>query len=168
MTSTESASLQITASRLGVSYPDLVNLIQFESGFNPQAKNPYSSARGLIQFTDSTAQELGYKGSADLVKKNPTTIDQIPIVEQYLSRYRPFSGKQSLYMAVFYPAARNWPSGQVLPDSVRAVNPGINTPGDYVNHVERNALIKKTAEEGGLLITIVAGLFLFLKWKGIL
>jgi soluble lytic murein transglycosylase-like protein len=42
------------ANRLGVSYNDLLRLIEFESGFKPDAKNPYSSARGLIQFTDAT------------------------------------------------------------------------------------------------------------------
>jgi len=34
----------------------LANVMNFESGFNPQAINPYSGASGLIQFVKPTAE----------------------------------------------------------------------------------------------------------------
>lgn len=134
--STESAMLQLIAQNLGVSPVDLSQLIQFESKWNPAAKNKLSSARGLLQFTNATAQRLGFADSLDLVEKNPTAVEQLPIVERYLEQYKPYSGKQSLFMAVFYPAARSWPPGQQFPDKVKKVNPGVNTPADYVRKVE--------------------------------
>lgn len=159
---TERILLQMMASRLGVNASDLFNLIKFESGWNPKAKNPYSSARGLIQFTDSTAKNLGYKSSLDLVKKNPSVKDQLPIVERYLSWFKPFTGKQSLYMAVFYPAARNLDPNTLLPANVRKVNTGINTPGDYIKKVEGGKVATF------VLLPVVAGAFIlyfFLKGR---
>jgi len=135
LTATEYATLQVVASSLGVNSNDLYNLIDFESGWNPKAKNTFSSARGLIQFVDSTAQKLGFKDSADLVKKNPTTIDQLSIVKRYLQQFAPFGSQQSLYMSVFYPSARTWSTSTVFPDSVRNVNPGITTVSDYMKKV---------------------------------
>ena len=73
------ALLQMMAFRLGVRVDHLYKLIKFESGFNPKAANPNSSAKGLIQFTNSTAKSLGYKDSKDLIKKNPTIKDQLPV-----------------------------------------------------------------------------------------
>src|SRR4030067_2553397 len=99
--STESAMLQLIAQNLGVSPVDLSQLIRFESKWNPAAKNKLSSARGLLQFTNATAQRLGFADSLDLVEKNPTAVEQLPIVERYLEQYKPYSGKQSLFMAVF-------------------------------------------------------------------
>lgn len=152
---TERATMQLIASRLGVNSDDLYNLINFESKWNPKIKNPHSSARGLLQFTDSTAKSLGYKNSADLVKKNPSILDQLFVVEQYLSQFKPFYGKQSLYMAVFYPAARNWLPGRQFPAAVQAVNPGIVTVADYVRKVEGGALIKKAIVPGIIGISIL-------------
>jgi len=130
------------AVRLGVAYEDLFNLINFESGFNPQAKNPNSSARGLIQFIDSTAKQLGFNDSLDLVTKYPTIADQLPIVERYLQQFKPFDGKQSLYLSVFYPKYRTVAPDTLFPENVRKVNPGINTPADYVRLVERKKKLK--------------------------
>jgi len=114
----------------------LWSLIQFESKWNPQAKNPNSSARGLIQFIDSTAQSLGYKNSLDLVTKNPTAEQQLFFpVYQYLSQFAPFPTEQSLYLSVFYPAARNWALHKEFPKNVQAVNTGIVTVNDYINRV---------------------------------
>lgn len=142
ISSIERATLQLISSRLGVNPDDLNKLINFESKWNPKAKNPHSSARGLLQFTDSTAKSLGFKNSADLVKKNPSVLDQLNIVERYLSQFKPFYGKQSLYMAVFYPAARNWLPGRQFPAAVQAVNPGVVTVADYVRKVEGGTLVK--------------------------
>lgn len=124
------------AGRLGVSYQDLISLIQFESGFDPFAKNPNSSARGLIQFTDSTARTLGFDDSFHLVSSHPTVEDQLQVVEEYLSRFYPFRDKQDLYMSVFYPKFRKVDPDTVFPMYVRQANPGIITVSDYVEFVE--------------------------------
>lgn len=141
LTSTEMGSLAIVAQHIGASYNDLYDLINFESNFNPKAKNGLSSARGLIQFTDETAASLGYKDSADLVKKAPTIIDQLSIVERYLLQYAPFPTRQSLFMSVFYPPARSWPSYTAFPKFVTDSNPGIYTVNDYM---------KKASKGGGV------------------
>lgn len=130
------ATLRVIAANLGVNQSDLYKLIKFESGWNPRIKNPRSSARGLIQFTDKTARSLGYRDSLDLVAQHPTVTSQLPVVYRYLSQFKPFTGKQSLYLSVFYPVARYWSPGRSFPQFVRSANPGINTPADYVNKVE--------------------------------
>lgn len=163
MTDFELNLLNTIASRLKVLPGNLIKLIQFESKFNPKAENPLSSAKGLIQFTDSTAQSLGFKNSLDLITKNPTISDQLPIVEKYLSQFKPFTSKQSLYMAVFYPVARNWNENTLFPENVQKVNPGIKTVKDYIDKVEGNLTPQKT------VIPIIAGmilLYFILKLKG--
>lgn len=161
----EKTALQTVAARLAVSPTWLYNLIQFESRWSPTAKNPRTSARGLIQFVDSTAKDLGYADSADLVDENPTREAQLlGPVYNYLKQYAPFSTEQSLYMAVFYPRARNWPPNQPFPAKVQAVNPGIKTPMDYVSWVRRLA----GAAVPGLALILAAGVaaFFFLSKKG--
>ena len=144
--------------RLGINHDDLISLIQFESGFDPMIKNPYSSARGLIQFTDSTARNLGFENSYHLVTSHPTVESQLQIVEEYLSRFYPFRDKQDLYMSVFYPKYRKSDPNTVFPDSVRAVNPGINTVQDYVDLVERKKKLNYF-----VILGVVAALFIIYK-----
>jgi hypothetical protein len=70
--------------------PEMVlPLINFESGGNPQAANKgvssegvRSSAKGLIQFLDETAQEYGFKDSAEFASLSAA--EQAPYVIQYL------------------------------------------------------------------------------------
>lgn len=130
------ATLNAIAVNLGVNKNDLFKLIRFESKWNPLIKNPRSSARGLIQFTDKTARSLGYNNSYHLVTTHPTISSQLPVVHRYLSQFKPFTDKQSLYLSVFYPAARYWNPNKLFPKFVRDVNPGVNTPGDYIKLVE--------------------------------
>lgn len=114
-------------------------LIAFETGgtFSPTIKNPNSSARGLIQIIDSSAQGIGYADSLDAVTQNPDFESQMEnVVIPYLAPYAPFPTKQSLYMAVFYPAYRDAPLFKRFPYHVRKVNPGIVTVKDYINKVD--------------------------------
>ena len=136
----ERLALEDVAADLGTKPKWLWQLISFESGWDPQVKNPGSSARGLIQFMNSTARELGYLDSAGLVRSNPTREKQLrgPVLD-YLRRYAPYGTEQSLYMAVFYPAARHWDQEREFPPEVQEANPGIRTVRDYVEHVQRRA-----------------------------
>lgn len=125
--------------KLSVNPKWLWNLIHFESKWNPSAYNPLSSAKGLIQITDSSARKIGYKDSYDAITRNKTRTDQLRnVVYPYLKRHTPFTTEQSLYMSVFYPAAKNWPETKAFPDSVLRVNPGIRTPLDYMKKVYKS------------------------------
>jgi len=138
-------------------------LIQHESGWNPIAKNNYSSAKGLLQWIDATALELGYNTSQELINKLPTIDQQLQYaVLPYLKRRMPFSNPQSLFMSVFYPKARTWPDYQQFPDSVQRANPGIKTPSDYIKKVySKIALLY--IPQAVILLGITALSFFFLK-----
>ncbi|MDD5549606.1 MAG: hypothetical protein PHI79_08450, partial [Sulfurovaceae bacterium] len=95
-----------------------------------------------------------------LITKNNTIESQLlfPVL-QYLKKYMPFPTKQSLYMSVFYPAARNWLPGKEFPDNVKKVNPGITTVQSYIDKIER-----KTNNLPYSIIAIAAiGLYLLMK-----
>ncbi|PWL17387.1 hypothetical protein DKP76_11455 [Falsochrobactrum shanghaiense] len=53
------------ASRYGVDPAALMRIAQIESGGNPNAKNPKSSAGGLFQFIDGTAKQYGLENRFD-------------------------------------------------------------------------------------------------------
>lgn len=129
--------INAVANDLGVPAEWLTNLIAFESSFNPQAANPNSSAKGLIQFIDETARSLGYQDSQDLIDTEDTFSKQMygPVLT-YLRRYAPYDDRGELYMAVFYPAYRNRPPESEFPQYVQDVNPGIVTIADYVQLVD--------------------------------
>lgn len=155
-------TLSKTAQKLKVNPTWLWNLIKFESRANPAARNAITGARGLIQFLHSTARSLGFKDADDLVKKNPTFDKQLsgPVLK-YLAKYAPFPTKQSLYMAVFYPAARTWSPAAVFPANVRKANPGVDTVQDYINLVEG----KRKKAIGFLPKIIIAAIGAFVFYK---
>jgi hypothetical protein len=156
----------------------LIDLVRFESGFDPQAKNPWSSARGLIQFIDSTARGMGYKDSLDLVTRHPTVESQLKgPVQDYLSPYSPFNDEYQLYMAVFFPAARKYPPNTPFKEIFKKIyasaweskyadfkkaNPSIETPADYVSYVKKKPIIR-VATKGGIGIAAVGAAYLL--WR---
>ena len=95
-----------TASRLNVPADDLLRIIGFETAgtFSPSISAPTSSATGLIQFLDATAEELGTTTS-DLA--GMSRAEQMIWVERYLEdRLRGVENPNfgDLYMAVHWPA----------------------------------------------------------------
>lgn len=158
LTPSESSALAEVAASLGVSVAWLKNLIAFESRFNPGATNPVTGARGLIQFMHATARAMGYDDADDIVDQFPDVVSQLRgPVYSYLAKYKPFPSEQSLYMAVFYPAARSWPMGQPFPEKVQKANPGIRTPGDYIAWVRK---ISGAVTTGTLLLIAAIAFFL--------
>lgn len=150
--------LKDISAKLGTDPGWLSRLIEFESGWNPQAKNPRSSARGLLQFTDATARNLGYADSQDLVNQNPTIIDQLKgPVYNYLKMYAPLDSDSKLFMAVFYPRGMNWSLDREFPDYVQKNNPGIVTVRDYIRKVYRQP------DPWGITIAVIAiaGVFIY-------
>jgi hypothetical protein len=129
-------------------------LINFETAgtYSPTIKNPRSTARGLIQITDSTSRDVfGVSNSLALVAEYPTFESQMEnVVQPYLeqrsrvyNKGHPLSTRQELYMSVFYPAYMDAPPDKPFPSHVVEVNPGIFTPRDYIDFV--NARIKSDA-----------------------
>lgn len=158
------------AARLGVPAQWLDALIRFETAgtYSTTIKNPYSSARGLIQIIDASAQDLGFRDSLDAVTKNQSFDSQMDnVVYPYLKRYAPFKNKQAFYMSVFYPAYRNRAPDTTFSASIQKVNPGIKTVRDYVEFVDRKAglaKVKKSLPLMGLILT-GAGVYYFLRYK---
>lgn len=155
------------ANRLRIKNPEwLVDLVNFESGINPKARNlAGSSAKGLIQFMDSTARGMGYESSQDLINKHPTIKSQLegPVYE-YLKPYAPFATESQLYLAVFFPAARKYPPNTPFSEIYKNLygsnwqskynlfekqNPGVRSPQDYINYVKKKKVVR-IAVKGGI------------------
>jgi hypothetical protein len=171
------------AVKLGMSDPSwLSRLIALESNYDPQARNPASSARGLIQIIDSTARDIfGVPTSEALIAMYPDFDSQMDnVVYPYLSRYMPFPTKQSLYMAVFFPLARyvspdttfdtlyeqNQIGGSLWPQRLaqfHEANGDIKTVQDYIDKVEsRTVKIVAAARCGIVALLVIGGLVWYL------
>jgi hypothetical protein len=92
--------LQAVAGRLETEPAWLLNVIAFESLFDPRARNPLpgQTASGLLQIIEGTARRLGTTTEA-IRRMSP--LDQLRLVERYLA---PFRGRlktlPDVYMAV--------------------------------------------------------------------
>lgn len=140
------AALKRLSERLNIPQEWIIKQIQTESGWNPTIKNPFSSARGLIQFMDSTAKSLGYSGgSKEIIERFPTVAAQLETpVYQYYSQFLPIEKEGELYMSTFYPKWRkekDWDN--VFPLAIQKANPNIKTPRDYVKIATSKAISKK-------------------------
>lgn len=72
---------------------DLLGHIWYESGFDPGAENPSSTAAGLVQFIDSTAQR--FAGVPASVYANWSELNQLPSIVEFFragSRGEPLAG----------------------------------------------------------------------------
>ncbi|MGH9754597.1 MAG: transglycosylase SLT domain-containing protein [Blastocatellia bacterium] len=93
--------IQAVAGRLGTDPAWLLNVMAFESLFDPDARNPLpgQTASGLLQIIEGTARRLGTTTEA-IRRMSP--VDQLRLVERYLE---PFKGRLNtlpdVYMAVF-------------------------------------------------------------------
>lgn len=149
------ASIVAAADRLGLDPAWLANVINFESGFNPAAKNPYSSATGLIQFMEPTAARLG---TTTAVLRTLSAIDQMPFVERYFGFYKGrLKSQGDVYAAVFYPAAIGKGADYAFSAAVQRVNPGIKTMGDYANKASLKAKLTDVGRSGGTALTVKPG-----------
>lgn len=92
----------------------LMAVMGFETGytFSPAARNPGSTATGLIQFIESTARGLG-TSTAQLARM--TAIRQLDYVEAY---YRTYASRirnlGDTYLAVLWPIAVGRPDSYVM------------------------------------------------------
>ena len=81
----------------------LMACMKFESNFNPEARNPHSSASGLIQFMESTAEGLDTTIEAI---RSMSSMEQLEMVDAY---FRPYFGRihslSDCYLAILNPAS---------------------------------------------------------------
>jgi hypothetical protein len=102
------------ASRLSMDPNWLMAVMGFETAytFSPAARNPGSTATGLIQFIESTARGLG-TSTAQLARM--TAVRQLDYVESY---YQPYNGRirnlGDAYLAVLWPVAVGRPDSYVM------------------------------------------------------
>jgi hypothetical protein len=157
----ELATLKDTASYLQVDPSWLYDVIDHESGWDAQARNSTSGARGLIQWLPSTARGMGFASADAMVNSYPDRISQLKTpVLTYLFPYAPFPTQQSIAMAVFYPDYRAVSPDTVFPADVQNDNPGIVKVSDYLNLVFRGSGINSLLIAGGILAALVGVYFL--------
>lgn len=92
----------------GLDPDDILPLIHAESGGDPSIQNKQgSSARGLIQFLDSTAQKYGFKDSKEFAALSAK--EQAPYIIKYLkdSGVTADHDQGDIYVAIAAPAALN-------------------------------------------------------------
>lgn len=160
--------LQATSSvseALGVDHRDLLSLMHFETRgtFSPSVRNSRSTATGLIQFLESTANELG-TSTKELSKMSFE--EQMEYVQKYFElqkrRHGPIKDLKDLYMAVLWPSAIGREESDILwrADTTEYENnreldtagKGHITVGDAVNQVrrrrEQNDFFVETSVDG--------------------
>jgi hypothetical protein len=121
------------ATNIGVNVDDLYRIIEFETAgsWSPSVKAPTSSATGLIQFIESTAQGLG-TSTADLAQMSRA--EQMQYVEKYLEPYKgQINNFGDLYMAVHWPAGIGKDDNYVMYERGSAAydaNKGLDQNGD--------------------------------------
>lgn len=100
------------AQDINCDYRDLIAVMNSESQLNPKAVNKKTKATGLIQFTSSTAKELGT--TVDKIK-NMSAEEQLDLVKKYLMSKKASAGFDrnhhlsggELYALVFLPGRAN-------------------------------------------------------------
>lgn len=139
-------------SEIGLKPEELVPCMKFESNIDPKARNPQSSASGLIQFMSATAVSLG------------TTIEAIramDAMQQLGMVYRYFKNQRSnwrgmtaddVYMAILWPKAVGKPMDYYVfsrGTSAYGVNKGLDKDHDgIVTKAEACAKVLALQKEG--------------------
>lgn len=91
------------AAKLNTDPRFLMIVMNNESGLDSTAKNPNSSATGLIQFMEPTAKGLGTT-TADL--RTMENVKQLDYVYKYLKVYKSkLVSAADVYLAIFFPLA---------------------------------------------------------------
>lgn len=107
------AKVYAVAAALGIPAAWLMVVMYKESRLKPDAKNPLSTATGLIQWLESTAQKTHKLTTAQIAQMNG--LQQLDLVQAY---YKPYAKKcktlTDTYLAVHYPVAMNKPADYVV------------------------------------------------------
>lgn len=100
--------------RLGINPNWLMAVMGFETGytFSPAARNPGSSATGLIQFLEASARLVGTT-TTQLARM--TAVTQLDYVEKYFQPYASrINNLGDCYLAVLWPAAIGRPDSFIM------------------------------------------------------
>jgi hypothetical protein len=135
-----------------ISQDDLFRIIEFETGgsWAPDQRAGTSSATGLIQFLESTAQGLG-TSTAELAQM--TRAEQMAYVQRYLE---PYAGRirnfGDLYMAIHWPRGVGQGDDYVMYEEGSreyAANRGLDANGDgTVTRGETMAVVERRVGRG--------------------
>lgn len=134
--------------------PDwLMACMAFESGLDPKAKNPHSSATGLIQFMDITARALGTTTSALALMSAEKQFDYVWLYfRDAIKAHGPLTSLADCYMAILDPIAIGKPNDYslwVLGGSPYAVNAGLDANKDHkITKAEAAARVSAKLIEG--------------------
>lgn len=133
------AQVAAICARNGWHADGLIALIEHESGWTPNAKNPNpgQTATGLIQFTAATAKSLG-----TTVEQIATmsAAEQLPLVEVYFRRWQSRNPLGPWDWMVFGLGAGNLPPGPLQDSGVlyapgsagSKANPGLADPDEAI------------------------------------
>ncbi|MEI6508587.1 MAG: transglycosylase SLT domain-containing protein [Bacteroidota bacterium] len=169
------------ANKLGTKPEYLMIVMNNESGLDSTAKNPTSSASGLIQFMEATAKELGTTTKA---LREMSNIDQLDYVYKYLNVYKnKLNSAGEVYLSVFYPLALFKDDKYLFPNWVVKANKifdtnkdGILTKGEFKDYVNKKyakyltnenttSNTTKTIISGGTILTILSIFFIYRYFK---
>jgi hypothetical protein len=131
-------------------HPDWLGAVmQFESGFNPAARNPLSGATGLIQFMPSTASKLGTSIAALAAMSFK---DQLQYVIRYFGEKAGLRSLEDTYLKVFYPAAIGHSDDWVVAREGEAIytqNKGFDSGAKgYITKHDITSTIRSTYNKG--------------------
>jgi hypothetical protein len=130
-------AIQGAATSTGTSFEYLLATAQAESGMNPHATSPTSSARGLYQFIDQTwlatlkraGPALGYGKYADAIVQNASGHFEVPDA----------AARRDIMALRYEPAANAAMAGALARDNAAALAAGLGRkPSDgelYIAHV---------------------------------
>ena len=146
------AGLQWSYEQIGLEPDKAVTVMKFESNLDPAARNPKSSASGLIQFMSATAVQLGT--TIENVRAMGA-MEQLGLAHRYWKQFKTKWEGTTLcdyYLAVLYPKAMGLPHDAkvfVKGTDTYAVNAGLDTNKDgYVSKAEICARMEALYEEG--------------------
>ena len=129
--------LDNVATRLGLTFDWLCNAIWCESKFKPTAKNPSSTASGLIQMLEANCKTFAGMSSSEFRKLS--NIQQLKGVEAYLRSMIKSAGKPKdwvdTYCLIFQPIWVGKPDSATLSKSASNVNSYIDS--------DKNGLVSK-------------------------
>jgi len=107
----------------------LMSCMALETGrtFSPSVKNPGSSAVGLVQFLERTAQ---YIGTSTAALRKMSAVEQLDYVQRYLAPYSPrIRSLEDMYLSILWPTAVGKPLDLVLwrkGDPIYKANKGLD------------------------------------------
>lgn len=132
------------SARINCDPRDLIAVMKSESGLNAQAKNPNSTATGLIQFMGDTAKSLG---TTTAKLRQMSDVEQLDYVEKYLARTKAEKklgdsklNSGQLYALVFMPSLANGGSLKNNGQDAFRLNKGLDMNKDNMITVDDLAI----------------------------